>query len=444
MYSASYEFSETFDQDNSPDYVYYNGNIVNSNSSSYVDRPDPVVRFSESRDVPIVPDASKYVFSIVRFTMNGPNKDLPLFIPLIRTGASNPSQNVNLTIYSVTLKASVSYRINGNVFTNTFTSAATPVTYSPETLDTRIAPVPSAGTTVTGQDVSTRYYWVYTYSYWLSLCNAALQTAWADINAQFQAWYVSVGAVGAVPDLITKPPTLTRNNNNNLFSIWGDRYGFGGSDRTSAGSDADESFTLYFNNNMYGLFSNFDNLYRNLPNEQTNEILFYSKQYQNIVNVASPPAPAAKSYWVMEQDYESTSTLWCPVENITFTSTLLPIVAEQTGKPNVFGEGNDNPLNSSQFAFQPIVTDVALTNTSANDYREFIQYAPTAEYRLAAFQRSKNPISNIDIQVFWKNRLDGKLYPLTMFNNSSISIKIMLRRRGAENYPHPVLMGKRM
>ena len=444
MYSASFQFSESLDTDNSPDYVYYNANIVNLNTYSEVDRPDPAVRFQETRDVPIVPDASKYVFSIVRFTMNGPNKDLPIFMPVIRQGAvDNPTQDVNLTIYSVGLRATIKYFVDGSLKTSPVFESVKPVIYDPETKDTVQAPIPSPLTTITGQDVSTRYYWVYTYSHWLRLCNQALADARDDIDVQFAQWWSNNGGVGTAPFLTTEAPKLTRNNPANLFSIVADRYGFGGDDRTSKGSSTDdEDFKLFFNNNMYGMFSNFDNYYRNFPNELTNEILIYNKQYQNILNVASPPAPTAKSYWIMEQDYASTSTLWCPVENITFTSTLLPVLNEQTGQPNRFGVGNDNTLNSSTYAFQPIITDVALVNTNANDYREFIQYAPTAEYRLSSMYRSKQPINNIDIQVFWKNRLDGKLYPLTMYNGSSISIKVMLRRRGAENYPHDRALGK--
>jgi len=78
------------------------------------------------------------------------------------------------------------------------------------------------------------------------------------------------------------------------------------------------------------------------------------------------------------------------------------------------------------------VTDIAVTNLSASDYRGFIQYIPSAEYRLSAFQRSRTQVANIDIQVFWKNRLDGGLNPVTMFNGSSVSVKCMFRRIGAD------------
>jgi hypothetical protein len=110
---------------------------------------------------------------------------------------------------------------------------------------------------------------------------------------------------------------------------------------------------------------------------------------------------------------------------------MLPLVFEQTGNPVKFGDSLDGQSGNIEAAFTPIVTDISLTNESASDYRQFIQYIPSAEYRMASFQRSKFEVYNIDIQIFWKNRLDGNLYPLTMFNGSSVSIKSMFRRHNA-------------
>jgi hypothetical protein len=96
---------------------------------------------------------------------------------------------------------------------------------------------------------------------------------------------------------------------------------------------------------------------------------------------------------------------------------------------------------NSRPAFQPIITDIALPIENAHAYRQLIYYAPSAEYRLASFQRSRQTINQIDIQVYWKNRLDGQLYPVQMFNCSSVSVKIMFRRRGIYDYPHPAKDG---
>lgn len=431
------------DDGQDPDLIYYNCTILNNRQTSLQDAPNPQIRFQETRSIPILKDASKYNFSIIRFTMNGPNKDLPMFIPQIRTGAENPTNDINLTIYSVSMMLTISYTVGGQTYT-TDLQTTQPLIYVPETQNTLLAPLPSATGIPTGQqDINTRYYWVYTYSHWLEIVNAALAACitnsdplYPGLQELLNVWWAA-NASGTAPTLTTSPCYMTYNPTTNLFSLYADRYSFGGDARLSIGGDADEAARLFFNNNMFGMFANFNNTYYNYPNELTNEILVYPILYQNIVSVASPPAPASHSYWVMVQDYESTSTLWSPVDSIVFTSSLLPLVFEQTGDPVQFGQSIIGQQGNTQSAFAPIVTDVALVNQNASDYRTYIQYAPTAEYRLASFQRSKQSINNIDIQVFWKNRLDNQLYPVNMFNGSSVSIKCMFRRRGAMNVPHP-------
>ena len=187
------------------------------------------------------------------------------------------------------------------------------------------------------------------------------------------------------------------------------------------------------NQNTFGMFANFNNLYYNLPNGLTNEILVYPILFSNILTVPSPPAPVAKTYWIMNQDAPSTSMLWSPIESIVFCSTMLPLAYEGIGAPIRFGSSSVNTAASgnTEGNFTNIITDIALTLTNPNDYRAFIQYIPSAEYRMTSFLSSKTPINNIDVQIYWKNRLDGKLQPLGMFNGSSVSLKIMFRRRGA-------------
>jgi hypothetical protein len=451
-YVGQVQFSRSIDDDIDPDYVYYNATIINNRTAGGYNRSqDPVLRFQETRDTPLVNDASKYNFSIIRFTMDGPNKDLPLFIPVIRTGAENPTNDVNLTIYSVSLTCAVNNTTGANPVVANFTATA-PVIYTPETLDTTIAPVPLPSSIASGkQDLSSRYYWVYTYSWWLKLVNQAFTTALADIQTQFQNAWTTAGNAGLAPTLKSVAPYLLYNPTTNLFTLYSDAEGFGGALRLTAGTTSDESFQVYFNSNMFGMFANFNNTYLNQPTtELTNLIYTGAVGYgattagvpyaQNVVSLGA--GASLKYFWTQVQDYESTSTLWSPIENVVFNSTLLPLVFEATGDPVYFGQSNDDTeLTGSQSAFQPIITDVALPRQSASDYRGLIYYAPSAEYRLASFQRSKQAINNIDIQVFWRNRLDGNIYPVQMFNSSSVSVKIMFRRRGVNDYPHPAKGG---
>ena len=419
-----------------PDHIYLNLSLINNDTT---DGANPAIVFTETRQNAIIQNPMEYNFSIVRFDMNGPGKDLPMFIPRIEIGQSNP----NLTVYQITLRCTYNYVNPPAPFTGTGTLTSSPASgrliWTPEYLDPAIAPTPAPP--ITQQDTSSRYYWATTYSHMVNIVNNAFQSAWNDLNTQFQA--VSGGA-----SLTTKPPFITYNPTDNLFTIYADRYGFGDngaatSNRTSAGTTADENFSLFFNTNMYGLFSNYRSTYINQPNGLSYQILIQNLQWQNILNVNSPPAPlaSAASYWVLVQDYESTSSLWCPVESVVFTTSLMPLVFEQASAPVTFNASNIGESTGVQGNFTPIITDTSLALENANGYRDFFQYAPTAEYRLANFVRSSAPLQNIQVSVFWKNRLDGQLYPLTMYNSSSVSIKMLFRRRAIYTYPHLAQLG---
>jgi hypothetical protein len=438
-YRGTVEFTPPTDDLQDPDHVYFSGLIIND-SLPAASGSDPQVRFIETRDTPLVRDASKYDFSIVRFQLNGCGKDLPLWCPTIEIGAvANPTQNVNLTIYKFTIQMTVNYEIGGVNRTNTFTSTQ-PLIYVPETQDERLAPTPAPSSTVSGQIIApSRYYWVYCYSTACSLFNTTLEACIADIQVQFNAWYaLQPGAILPAPTLGTSAPRILYNPSNGLFTIYSDVYGFGGTARTSAGTTADEACRLFFNAPLFGLLTNFQNIYRGDIN-LTNEILILNVGglYQNVTTVG---APLNKSFWLTVQDYESTSTLWNPIDSIVFISGLLPLNPENASEPIRLGGSNIGNTQTSR-AFEPVITDVALEQTSAHSYREYFQYVPTAEYRLISTLRSQTPINSFDIACFWKCRLDGKLYPVQMFSGSSASIKVLLRRRGVYDYPHPAKYG---
>jgi hypothetical protein len=469
-------FSSSRDDQQDPDYVYYNGTIISNRTglnNNGVELPNPECRFLETRDVPIIRDASKYNFSIIRFTINGANRDLPLFIPPIRIGKFQPiTPNINLTIYSVTLDLTVSYVVGGITYTNTFTTVQ-PLYHTTETPS---APVPSITTVTTGsQDLGSRYYWYYTYQHWLDVLNTAFEAAYSyngglivdqlgntiqtdGFQAQLATWWTATvpGAL-PVPTLNTAPPVMKWDATTFLFTLFTDVFGFGGPDRVSAtpqpllpqppyapGDTVSESYRIWFNNNLFGMFANFNNIYDNLATNKSNEIIIRSDMNDNVyreLNLASPPA-LIRTYWTTTQDFASTGTLWSPIESIVFTSNLLPLVNEAQGEPIKFGESNIGENNgATQSAFQPIITDIALAQDYAHSYKEFINYTPQAEYRLASFQRSSTPINAIDVQVFWKSRLDGQIYPVQLFNGSSVGIKCMFRRRGVFDYPHPAKVG---
>ena len=597
------------DNQDAPDYVYYNADIINNttqNTFGGVAIKDPQIRFNETRDTAIIRNAADYYFSIIRFTMDGANRDLPLFIPNIAEGTGQT--NVNLTTYSMAVSFQQELNWNGTPQIVYGVPQQRYIQYVPETQNNISAPTPraitadnfmgqwsnstqyllgqivsltapnqygsfdgpfyqvppqaqwniqstyqigqvvqfnntiyqaiatSSGTTPAvgaswilappvgtnpvgsplwvavgndlgnSQDLTSRYYWVYTYQHWVNLWNATMldttqfgadhtatpTCAYQDTYKAFYDAYILAGApAGSFPyatfgDFCNAvyPPVMKFVADTSKFDIYLDSAGFG--ERLTAytptaynatppivvGTPQHPVCRLFFNANMFGLFANYDNTYYNNPlstfvgltgtnpDGYVNEILATNKAFQNVSDFRLSPytgvAPLGynpvdltgasitpnminRVYYIAQQDYSSTDSLWSPVSSIVFTSTLLPIKAEATGAPVVLGAGNIGFTQATaQSAFQPIITDISLDTSSGNAdaYRRFIYYAPSAEYRLSDFSSSKQDIRNIDIQVFWKNRLDNQLYPINMFNLSSVSVKVMFKHKDA-GMPQP-------
>jgi hypothetical protein len=551
--------------------IYYNLDIVNSNTLDSGSGTDPVVKFEDTRSTTLLKDASKYNFSIVRFNLNGPNKDLPLFIPIMQTQQSafsvsrdtpitcslyvtnstgtisgtvpiptgnysaltflsilnlalataanaspltgllngvpvasfNSSGYLQITLPPATTQTSGSVGITTNtnfanltgfttnggngssginyfvslsggiitapaaistsapyntIYSVTITGKVGTATYTaqkyvqwwPESTD---VPVPQLSNGILTQSLNNRYWWCYTYKHWLDCVNRAFSDCITQIGTLANA------------TIITLAPFITYNSNG-LFSIAFDSNGFG--DNTLAGtfpvinpinqdqrlswSSQNENFQLYFNSNMFGLFTNFNNYYIGADNTtapdygRDNLIVCTNEQTATynplVVDPGKPGLPSAvvtssaltptawpRTLFITTQNYASTSSLWSPISSIVFCSTLLPTLSENTSAPNILGSGDNTLQNTTTNAFSPIITDIALSMSSASDWRQFISYTPTSEYRLTSMGTSDVDVRNIDIQVFWKARLTGELFPINMFNQSSVSMKVLFRLR---------------
>jgi hypothetical protein len=516
----AYSFRSIVDGGSDSDMIYYNATLTSTKTSDLLQSSLQLpIRFNESRDAPIIRDASQYYFSIIRFAMNGPGKNLPLFIPLVQTnGNIQPFQaDPNLTVYyaSLAYQREWNYTTGGGVATTamiTLTPPSNPVIYIPETQDLRVAPVPSVPVTgILKQDLSTRYYWIYTYKHFVQLVNntfeSAMNTVWQAWGAAWASQVTSTGSATADPyptfaSFLSDQdvPVLYYDEVTGLFEIYGDTRCFNVSGQMRLNNPSGDEgiqpalpayvppayapggvataasacyMRLFFNDLLFGLLSNFNNTYLGatngnsivMPLTQTqltplppssggailyiNEILFTNQQYRNILNnnpslqnlnAVPPPIynpffflPAEKQnlYWIAKQDYRSTDTLWSPVANIVFTSSLLPLKKEFNAAPVELNQTNVSGKSvAAQSSFEPIICDFAVDQQieSAQGWRSFALYEPTAEYRLLSMQASHEEIRNIDIQVWWRYRLTGELIPLTMANSSDVSIKMLFRK----------------
>ena len=272
--------------------------------------------------------------------------------------------------------------------------------------------IPPSSPVIT-QDLGNEYYYCYSYDWWVYLCNKALRQAWLNAG--------SPGTSGLPPVLsyFTSPSGAI------LFSITPGDNGMGGKDWISPGAPGSPpliDYKIYMNSNMVSLFSNFPGVYTNKDTGRTFEV-YYSTNY--LGTTGQIPLDNA-SY----QEFPSTSS-WSPVDALVLTTSQLPIVAEQTTPPSLVG-ASDTGFNRgvAEAAFQPILLDVSLRDlVGPEDWRRNFTFEPTGEYRMVTLTAQSSPISAIDILAWWRNRLDDNLYPLRLTNGSSLSLKIMFRRK---------------
>jgi len=310
----SYSYRSIVDGGADSDMIYYNASIVATQQSDLNPSGTPIqIRFNETRDAPIVKDASQYYFSIIRFSMNGPNKNLPLFIPIVQLKGFNyqVQSNPNLTIYYASIPYQRSWYVSNGVdpvFEKLFTiiPPSTPLIYIPETQNTLVAPVPLAPALGFGkQDLTTRYYWVYTYKHWVELINNTFSTAMLNVyNAFLTTWNNGIAAGEYITPFpyptyqdflaVNDAPYMYYDEDTKTFSIYGDTRAFNISGQLTGaldlatgrfvgtqesipawdpnvavveGTPASQSYLrLFMNGDLYNLFSSFNNTYYGATN----------------------------------------------------------------------------------------------------------------------------------------------------------------------------------
>jgi len=443
---------------NDADCIYYNATIVNN---SVVDtlgsNADPQVTFNEVRATPILQDPSDYMVTVVKVSSSGATLNLPLWIPRIQTGSVqatftgkivsniltilntvngflNPGQtNVRLIVNGINtglyiLSAAAlpnTYNLSG-----TYTGPVNPQSMSLESLQNdpsltvysvsvetplglsvsylRWAPVnintPPPNIPIIQQQLDTDYYYSYTFQQMVDMVNAAIQQAWVDSGAG--------GLLSPPPATPTPAPLFQWLNygNKNEPPVFGWVVGGVGINAWNS-----SGISVYLNTPLENMITNFPGSYTNLDAGRTFRLRF--------IELDSP------GDIFCEQNYPSVSS-WSPVENLCITSSILPLVMEQTPAPGAVGTSSfDTQGDVVGSSFLPMLLDDIPLITSASDWRQTLLFQPNAEYRMISLSSTDAPIQNVDLQMWWRNRMDNGLYPLRLVSGSSVYIKILFRRK---------------
>lgn len=402
-----------------PYHIYYDLNIINNDTSGT--RKPPNLQFTEIRNSPYLSNPADYFCSVVRFSLETPS--LPLIVPQVKVG----SAGINDLIYSITLSHPIFTTANNNI--QQF------LTYVPQS-STGYTGLPAPPTEF--QDIESDYYYVYAFQAFIDMVNTALRAAWTTALANSGGVLTGAGYAAAnypylywdndackatwvVPQDLFETPSP----NNPTPTLLG---GLGG-----------VPISLYFNAPLFTLFSSFQAFQEGYG--ATNGIIQgknWRMAFPNVVsnnpflaNTATGalsvlPVYNGKNVLRITQEYP-TAPLWCPIQSIVFTTSLLPIAPSLTSVPILYGKESQLSNSGNNSNISNILTDLEVPLDKGWENKPSIFYSPQSEYRL--FDLNGNaPLSAIEISVFWKDQFGG-LHPFKLFSGCNGSLKIMFRRK---------------
>jgi len=433
---------------NDPYHVYVDLDVINND---YNATRKSYLRFEETRNTPILPgDSADYFCSVVRFNVQTGNT-LPVFIPKIQTG-----NNRNKTVYSLTLNL----MHFASVMTQSY-SATVNVMYTQEDFT---APLPARPTK--GQDISSTYYYVYTYQHFVKLVNNAFRSAWDELKQLWKSsapgdeertdadWAVMMGGdvqtYNAEHSLIL--PFIEFDVSSCMFQLHlpyrlfvFDTHHYNGSNNAH--------LELIMNPRLYELFAGIPAQYASFSGVLGYQIRVDHHLHGHKYNI-SLANPAYAAFLLQNPNYNpnnppqndtappkkltlemisiiqemSSIALWNPVASIVFASSLLPIIPTQTSVPRDIGGENNHLVSSGNNSnLLPILSDFSIAVGPNNQYRPCVEYAPGAEYRLLDMNSTAN-LNRVDIIVYWKDR-SGGMHPLELQPGCAASVKLMFRRK---------------
>lgn len=331
----------------------------------------------------------------------------------------------NITPYVVNLQYTNAITMNFSV----------PVYYTCDDL-TQSPPTwnPSNAQALSLTDVTSQYYWIYTFSGFMNMINKALTNAFWGLNGYSYnnnqpsppLLHMSSGATATT----YQPPSISWNSSNGTAVFTADNSAF-------AISNTYQPIYLYLNQPLSTLLDGMPYVY---PNVSPSSNLY---SYVNFKTSAGAGLYVVSSYasngtvtpqYTAIQQYQqiSTSGLFNPVSAIVFSSTLLPVNMENVGLPLILNGTSPNSIQvgSSANVF-PIVTDFQVPVNATSSYTGDITYVPNGEYRLVDLYGT-SPANQIDIQIFWKDQY-GLIHPFYVGSGCSGNLKIMFRKKDYNN-----------
>ena len=389
-------------------HIYYDISIFNNDISG--DMPVSL-KFSEQRSGgALIENPQDYYLSIVRFEIDSPS--LPIFIPQRRPNSSS----FNDLIYGFGLEV-----IKGatNAPTARYKKRVQLIPVNPNLSTEQLNVLANGEFTL-----SDEYYYIYNVRQWLRMVNTSLQSLFDTMR---------VDETNNIIPLSAKAPFFDYDSGSGLITLYTTTHYLDT-------ADADR-LRFFWNTPTNTIFGGFDTTVAlratsslfdtKSPIEGgTHPSTYYQVNVSNLNNKNSITL-GSTAFIQSTQSYPS-MPMCSPIQNIVFsTSGNLPVSNSQIGNPTIFTSNGDCATQGGADNISPILTDFIVPLTRGDEYKPKINYSPS-EYRLLDM-KGNAPLKSVDLQVYWKSKIDAKLHPFILGSQMGASCKIMFRKKQFNN-----------
>ena len=373
-----------------PDNIYLD--ILVSNFQSTQVRPT-AFNYTDNRSIAFLDNPSAYEMSILRFQVDCANA--PVFIPSIEPNQPDP----NRTIYSITME----YPVNGQVVVHQEF-----LQFNPQDKSLPLPPAPSQ-TWNKQPDLSTGYYSVYNYEFFIYNVNTTMTSCYNNLKAK----------VLAINPMVVYPPNrpfMTWDTVQNIAVITAESKYYDDSPQNPS-----RIIRIYMNPPMYNLFSSFPMVFYGFESVTFGRNFLLGLVNIGTLNQVTITVPYSNISYNAIQTFQEYSTInaWAAIQAIVFTSNTLPVQPTNVSPPVVLSNNQVATTPSNNSATANIITDLV---TNSGIYAPSVLYTPTSQYRMISLFGS-SPLTNLDIQIYYRLR-DGSLTPFILGSGGSVSIKL--------------------
>lgn len=363
--------------DNLADNIYYDIVIPYNPSSGGIS----LAQFQQQLTQPILYNPQDYYCAVVRFQVPGSN--LPILIPEIQPF---PNTDLNKTIYSVTLSYGT------NISPQTFIEFISQSPNAPQSL-------PLTSTHPTADPTS--YYYIFEYTWFLSLINTALASAFA--------------AIPGGPPVNSLPPYFIFDPITERVSLIAQQAFY---DRSTVATP----INVYINYPLSAFLEGIRSIALSSASATGQDLLFDITNLNNS-NWYTPSGPLVPpisplTLLEMEQEYPTIAN-WNSLQTIQLVSNLLPINREYIPQYNSASQG----IVSSQGILADFVPIVSL-GPEARTSIEFISNGP---WRLIDMFGS-TPITRIDLTFYWTDQF-GRQFIIIIPINHAVTCKLLFIKK---------------